>query len=104
MAKILVVYTNTYRMIAPAPLGASLVAARLRRDGHDVRFLDLMFASTPAAEAARVAAEFRPELVCYSIRNVDNQSCTQFLDPLPGIKSIVSAVRKVCPAPSLLGG
>ncbi len=102
--KILVVYTNTYRMIAAAPLGASLVAARLRRDGHQVRLLDLMFAGSPAQEAARVAREFRPDLVCYSLRNVDSQSYTQFFDPLPLIQEIASAVRAVWPAPTLLGG
>jgi hypothetical protein len=47
--KVLIAYTNTLRMLAPAPLGASLVAARLRRDGHEVRFLDLMFARSPVA-------------------------------------------------------
>jgi hypothetical protein len=31
--KVLMVYTNTYRMFAPAPLGASLVASHLRGDG-----------------------------------------------------------------------
>src|SRR3990170_202092 len=102
--KILMVYTNTDRELAPAPLGASLVAARLRRDGHEVRFLDLMFARSPAKEAARVASEFEPDLVCYSIRNVDNQSAMDFFDPLPTIQSVVSAVRTVCPAPTLLGG
>lgn len=102
--KVLMVYTNTYRMFAPAPLGASLVASRLRRDGHEVRFLDLMFASSPGTEAARSALEFRPDLVCYSIRNVDNQSPTPFFDPLPVIRSIVSAVRTAWPAPTLLGG
>ncbi|HEX9016580.1 MAG TPA: radical SAM protein [Chloroflexota bacterium] len=104
MARILVIYTNTYRMIAPAPLGASLVAARLRRDGHEVRLLDLMFSRSPAQEAARFATAFRPDLVCYSIRNVDNQSYTQFSDPLPSIQAIAAAVRKEWPAPSLLGG
>src|SRR5512146_180887 len=93
VAKILIVYTNTYRMIAPAPLGASLVAARLRKDGHEVRLLDLMFARSPAEEAARVAREFRPDLVGYSIRNVDTQSYTEFSDPLPTIQAIVVGVR-----------
>jgi radical SAM superfamily enzyme YgiQ (UPF0313 family) len=101
---VLMVYTNTYRTSAPAPLGASLVAARLRRDGHEVRFLDLMFVKSPSAEAARVAAEFRPELVCYSIRNRDNQMSSAYFDPLPVVRSIVTAVRGVCPAPILLGG
>lgn len=98
------VYTNTYRQFAPAPLGASLVASRLRRDGHDVRFLDLMFAEAPASEASQVARQFEPDLVCYSIRNVDSQSAADFFDPLPTIQSIVSAVREACPAPTLLGG
>jgi len=102
--KVLMVYTNTYRMLAPAPLGASLVASRLRRDGHDARFLDLMFARSPAKEAARVARQFKPDLVCYSIRNVDNQSSMDFFDPLPTIKLVVSAVRAAWPAPTLLGG
>ena len=102
--KVLMVYTNTYRMLAPAPLGAALVASRLRRDGHDARFLDLMFARSPAKEAARMAREFKPDLVCYSIRNVDNQSSMDFFDPLPTIKLVVSAVRAAWPAPTLLGG
>ncbi|MBI4321173.1 MAG: cobalamin B12-binding domain-containing protein [Chloroflexi bacterium] len=102
--KILLVYTNTNRMLAPAPLGASLVASRLRRDGHVVRFVDLMFARAPAMEAAQAARELEPDLVCYSIRNVDNQSSTEFFDPLPTIKSIVSAVRAVSSAPTILGG
>ena len=102
--KVLMVYTNTYRMFAPAPLGASLVASRLRRDGHDIRFLDLMFARSPAVEAARSALEFKPDLVCYSIRNIDNQSPVPFFDPLPVIQSIGSAVHRAWPTPTLLGG
>ena len=102
--KILMVYTNTYRELAPGPLGASLVAARLRRDGHEVRFLDLMFAKSPSEEAARVAREFEPDLVCYSIRNVDNQSSMYFFDPLPTLRSTLAAVRAAWPTPTLLGG
>ncbi len=102
--KILVIYTNTYRMLAPAPLGASLVAARLRQDGHQVRFLDLMFAKDPAAATAQAAAEVQPDLIAYSIRNVDNQSASQFFDPWPGLQRTVQAVREACAAPSLLGG
>jgi len=80
------------------------VASRLRHDGHEVRLLDLMFARSPAVEAAQAAREFQPNLVGYSLRNVDNQSAVSFFDPLPSVKSVVSAVKEVCPAPSLLGG
>ena len=102
--KVLIIYTNTYRMIAPAPLGASLVAARLRRAGHQVRLLDLMFARHPAKAAAEAAREFGPDLVGFSIRNVDSQSSLYPFDPLPAIEGIVAAVRAACPAPALLGG
>lgn len=84
---VLVIFTNTNRMLAPVPLGASLVASRLRHDGYHVRFVDLMFAKSPANAAAQAAREFQPDLVCYSIRNVDNQSSTEFVDPMPTINN-----------------
>ncbi|HEX2987635.1 MAG TPA: cobalamin-dependent protein, partial [Chloroflexota bacterium] len=102
--KILIVYTNSYRMLAAAPLGASLVASRLRKDGHEVRLLDLMFDKTPARSAAWAARAYQPDLIGFSIRNVDNQSPSQFYDPLPAIKEIVSSVRAAWPVPTLLGG
>ncbi|MDO8673468.1 MAG: cobalamin-dependent protein [Dehalococcoidia bacterium] len=100
----LMINTNTYRTIAPAPIGASLVASRLRREGHEVRFLDLMFARDPVSTAAKVTREFDPELICFSIRNVDTQSSTSFFDPLPTINKIVGSVLQVTRAPTLLGG
>ncbi|MGE5620505.1 MAG: B12-binding domain-containing radical SAM protein [Sphingomonadaceae bacterium] len=102
--RILIVYTNSYRTAAPAPLGASLVASRLRRDGHEVQLLDLMFSKAPAQEAARVAREFRPDLIGYSIRNVDSQSYSYFYDPMPVLRTIALAVREAWSAPTLLGG
>ena len=63
-----------------------------------------MFAKSPAKEAARAARQFKPDLICYSIRNVDNQSSMDFFDPLPTIKSIVSTAREAWPSPTLLGG
>ena len=103
--KVLIVYTNTLKMLAAAPLGAALVADRLRRDGHTVRLLDLMFARSATATAARVAREFAPDLVGFSLRNVDNQSPTDPHDPLPITRAIVAAVQKAAPrAVTLLGG
>ncbi|HEX9114803.1 MAG TPA: B12-binding domain-containing radical SAM protein [Anaerolineae bacterium] len=101
---VLIIYTNTYRMLAPAPLGASLVAARLRRAGHRVQLLDLMFSRRPSRAAAEAVRDFRPDLIAFSIRNVDNQSSLYPYDPLPGLESIVAAARAVSPAPALLGG
>lgn len=102
--KILVVQTNTYRLLFPTPLGASLVAGRLRRDGHDVRFIDLMHALDPVQRVSEAAASFRPDLACFSIRNRDNMNPRDYLDPIPRITEIIDAVRKVAAAPALLGG
>jgi anaerobic magnesium-protoporphyrin IX monomethyl ester cyclase len=102
--KILVVQTNTYPLLFPTPLGASLVAARLRRDGHDVRFIDLMHTREPLQTVVAAGASFSPDLVCYSIRNRDNMNPRDYLDPIPLIAEIIDAVRKVTAAPALLGG
>ena len=102
--KILLVYTNAFRQIAPAPLGASLVASRLRRDGHQVRLVDLMFSRSPTEEAALAAKELRPDLIGFSLRNVDNQSAASYFNPLPTMRSVVAAAKSAWPAPTLLGG
>lgn len=102
--RILFVQTNTYELLLPTPLGASLVASRLARDGHEVRFVDLMRERRPSAVAVAAARAHRPELVCYSVRNRDNMSATAPLDPLPAIAGIARAVREAAPAPALVGG
>jgi radical SAM superfamily enzyme YgiQ (UPF0313 family) len=102
--KILVVQTNTYKLLSPTPLGATLVARRLQQDGHDVRFVDLMFARDPVATAREAASEFRPDLVCYSIRNRDNMDPNKYFDPIPGIAAVGQAVRQAANAPTVLGG
>jgi len=102
--RILVVYTNTYSYLSPTPIGASLVAARLRRAGHEVRFVDLMFAKDPVRTAVEAAREHRPELTCFSIRNRDNMMPDAYFDPIPLIMRIIAGVREACPVPSLLGG
>ena len=102
--KVLVVQTNTYRLLSPTPLGASLVAARLRRDGHDVRFVDLMHERNPVQYAAATAADFRPDLACFSIRNRDNMNIQDYQDPIPLIARIIACVQEASSAPALLGG
>lgn len=102
--RILVTNTNTYRLLSPSPIGASLVAARLKRDGHDVRFLDCNVEKKPRQAVVEAARSFQPELLCFSIRNRDNMTPGDFYDPIPEIASMLQAVRQVCPAPMLLGG
>jgi hypothetical protein len=101
---ILFVQTNTNTYLRPFPVGPALVAARLRGDGHELRFVDLMGEKHPARIAADAARESRPELVCFSIRNRDNQMMQRYDDPLPGVRDTIAAVREATEAPFLLGG
>jgi radical SAM superfamily enzyme YgiQ (UPF0313 family) len=102
--KILFVQTNTNTMLWPLPIGPAMVAQRLKRDGHDVRFVDLMGEPDPVSTARGEAARFRPDLACYTVRNRDNQSASNYRDPIPGIRAVVDAVRSAAPAPVLIGG
>ncbi len=102
--KILFVQTNTYSLLYPLPVGPALVARSLEQEGHEVRFVDLMGERDPVAAARAAAAEFRPDLACYSIRNRDNQSASKYFDPMPGIRAVVEAVRGAAPCLTLLGG
>jgi radical SAM superfamily enzyme YgiQ (UPF0313 family) len=108
--RILFVQTNMNSSLMPLPIGAAMAAWRLRRDGHDVRFLDLMGERNAVAAARRSTLEFRPDLACFSIRNRDNQSLLKYHDPLPGIRAVVESVREATAKearnslPLLLGG
>jgi radical SAM superfamily enzyme YgiQ (UPF0313 family) len=102
--RILIVYTNRNRMLSPAPIGALLVTERLSRDGHEVRLCDLMFAKDPRAALVNAIAGHRPDLVGFSIRNVDNQMMTDLDHPLEEVRRLAEVVRRRCRATLLLGG
>lgn len=108
--RILFVQTNTNTTLMPLPVGAAMAAWSLRREGHDVRFLDLMGEHDPVSAARSATTDFHPDLACFSIRNRDNQSLLYYHDPLPGIRAVVKSVREEAtaaaghPVPLLLGG
>jgi len=102
--RVLFTQTNTYPLLYPLPVGPALVAQRLQRDGHEVRFVDLMRERDPVATARQAAQEFRPDLACFSVRNRDNMMQSRYFDPMPGIAAVVRTVRDAAPVPSLLGG
>ncbi len=83
-----------------APLGLALVASALRRAGHDVRALDLLFAEEPEPALKDAIASASPELVAVSIRNLESSS--RFL--LPDYKEIISLIKRETNAPVVLGG
>ncbi len=101
----LVVCANRYRNPLPVmPLGACLAAEAAERAGHRVSLLDLMFVPRPA-EALKSALEAaRPDLVGFSVRNIDNQDSQSPQSFYPDLQSLIGVVRRHTRAPVLLGG
>ena len=103
--RVLLISANTERMnILPLPLGPAMVAAATRSAGHDVSLLNLMFeGDTKSALQARIA-EFRPEVIGISVRNIDDQNMADPKFLLPPIRDVVATCRRLCKAPIIVGG
>ena len=95
--------TETLNMPTMAT-GLGAVAAAARAAGHPVRFLDLMGKSEIDGLVSAAVAEFDPQVIGVSIRNIDDQKHrgTQFL--LDGAAGVVAACRRASHAPVVLGG
>ncbi len=71
--RVLLINSNREQSPWPAaPIGLSMVACATEADGHEVSFLDLAFARNPAADTRKRVAEFGPDVIGVSIRNLDN--------------------------------
>lgn len=111
-SRVLLVYSNRARLLEPPPpIGLSYVATAARAAGHEVRVLDLMNSRDPQADLHRALAEFRPEVIGLSVRNIDNvvaQRVSWHIDELSVLLATLRAASDACivlggPATSVLG-
>jgi radical SAM superfamily enzyme YgiQ (UPF0313 family) len=101
----MLVYSNRSRILEPPPpVGLSYVATATRRAGHQVKFVDLMISRDPAREFHNALADFQPEVVGISVRNIDNVVPQRLSWHLGEVASMIAAVRKTCKARIVLGG
>ncbi|MGQ9588895.1 MAG: hopanoid C-3 methylase HpnR [Planctomycetota bacterium] len=75
------------------PLGLECVAAALRRDGHDVRIVDLLVFDR--RDLFRELDEFRPEVVAFSLNYLAN---------IPEVVDLAKAVRAKRPEAFIFAG
>lgn len=102
--RLLFISSNRCRLtFLPLPLGLAAVVAAVG-EAHEVRVVDFMFADDPLALVDRAVAEFRPELIGISVRNIDNQDSRRPEIYFPEVKDLVQHLRGVSPAPVVLGG
>jgi radical SAM superfamily enzyme YgiQ (UPF0313 family) len=101
----MLVYSNRTRIMEPAPpIGLSYVATATRRAGHEVRFVDLMMSREPLAVLENVLREFQPEVVGFSVRNIDNIIAQRVAWHLSEVREFIALIRKNSAARIVLGG
>ncbi|MHB0970486.1 MAG: cobalamin-dependent protein [Thermoanaerobaculia bacterium] len=103
--RVLFVYFNPTRDAAPAaPIGLAYVASAAADAGHDVRVADLIFARAPERALERAIADFEPEVIAFSIRNIDNVMMQRSEAQLEGSARLVRLARRRSAATIVVGG
>lgn len=103
--RFLIVATNKEKSPFPvAPIGALMVAGAAREAGHDVALVDMNFAGSPKRAAARAVRQFRPDVIGFSVRNLDNCFMTAPVSYVDEICATINAFRAVSNAPTIAGG
>jgi radical SAM superfamily enzyme YgiQ (UPF0313 family) len=101
----IVVLVNPNRMRPPiAPVALDYLAAALEARGHRPVLLDLCWPEDWRAEIAAFFAKARPDLIGFSIRNLDDcyMASQQHFGPL--YREMLEAIRSASTAPVVLGG
>ncbi len=103
--KILLVSSNMAETpYAVYPLGMSMVAAALKRDGHEVVLFDYLQQGQSLVAVRETVRRVKPELVGISIRNIDNVNLLNEQRYIDSVRQIVQAVRQETTVKVVLGG
>jgi radical SAM superfamily enzyme YgiQ (UPF0313 family) len=103
--RVLLISANTERInMVTIPLGLGMVAASVRRAGHEVSFLDLLDEVDVAGAVRRAVCGFVPDAIGISVRNIDDQNreAPRFL--LAQVAPVIGACRAASAAPVVVGG
>jgi radical SAM superfamily enzyme YgiQ (UPF0313 family) len=100
--RVLLISVNQYDFPNPVfPLGLAHVEAALRRAGHETRVVDL---NVDSSSLAGMAAEFKPDLVGLSLRNIDDTLIRNRRTFFEVLTDVCRHVRGASAAPIVLGG
>lgn len=103
--RVLLISANTERVnILPLPLGLNCVAAAVRHAGHTVKLVDLMTEKDDQSLLRNAVAEFNPEIIGLSVRNIDDQNMENPSFFLEQVKKVVAECRNLSGARIILGG
>jgi anaerobic magnesium-protoporphyrin IX monomethyl ester cyclase len=104
--RILLINSNRFHQPWPViPFGLCCVASAVDAAGHEVKVLDLCFARHPAKQIAGALADFTPDLVGVSIRNIDNSAGFNTLFLLDDVRAnIIEPLKRAFSGPIVIGG
>ena len=102
--KVLLVNANTYRFPPVPPIGLEHVAASAERGGHEIRVVDLCFSDEPRRDMDSAIAEFNPDVVGLTVRNIDTALFRDNEFFLDAVKELVGHIKKRYNLRVIIGG
>jgi radical SAM superfamily enzyme YgiQ (UPF0313 family) len=103
--KILLTQANKPESRAPVfPLGPAYLAGSLSKAGHGVRSFNLPFYKDNKEELKKTIADFCPDVIGVSLRNLDNHRCAAPVSFLPEAMQVVQICRESSKAKIVVGG
>lgn len=103
--RVLLISANTEKLPDPVfPLGAAYMAAVAERSGHEVASLDLCFLDDVDAAVTGKLADFRPDVIGISLRNLDSSSYPENTSYIDDYRALLATVRRESAAFVVLGG
>ena len=103
LTHVLLINPNLLRP-AVAPLALDYIADCLIDNGATPTLCDLCLASDPERELAAALAARDYHLIALSVRNTDDCYFASSVDFLPGFADLIANVRRLSPAPIVVGG
>ncbi|HBT82654.1 MAG TPA: lipid biosynthesis B12-binding/radical SAM protein [Desulfuromonas sp.] len=88
------------------PLGMAIIAGALSRAGHEVRQFDFLAAGKSEEALVAAVADFAPDGICLSLRNIDNVDSFSAESAwyVGQARRLVELLRSVSAAPVIVGG
>jgi len=87
-----------------APLGLAYIAEALLAEGHDCRAIDLCFSADVEQDLIQSVADFPPDAIGISLRNLDNLTYPPSISYLPELEETIAIMRRLTSAPIVIGG
>lgn len=103
--KVLLISPNIEFLPDPVfPIGIACLAGALKKNATSFRVLDLCFAQDYDTAIGRALEEYAPDIVCLSIRNIDNVSYPQYVTYMPFYRKVIESIRAKSAAGIAVGG